>query len=83
MDFQRLAEEVRSQVRERPYWTTAAFVGVGWIIGRTLPLRAVLAVAGIGARAAMAAALENAVIDHVRPRAAQTQEAPAGGGPER
>jgi lauroyl/myristoyl acyltransferase len=76
VDFQRLAEEVRSQVRERPYWTTAAFVGVGWIIGRTLPLRAVLAVAGIGARAAMAAALEHAVIERVRPRAAQTEEVP-------
>jgi len=76
VDFQRLAEEVRSQVRERPYWTTAAFVGVGWIIGRTLPLRAVLAVAGIGARAAMAAALEHAVIEGVRPRAAQTEEVP-------
>ena len=76
MDFQRLAEEVRSQVRERPYWTTAAFVGIGWVIGRTLPLRAVLAVVGIGARAAMAAALEHAVIDHVRPRAEQTDESP-------
>jgi len=75
VDFQRLAEEVRSQVRERPYWTTAAFVGVGWIIGRTLPLRAVLAMAGIGARAAMASALEHAVIERVRPQAAQTDEA--------
>jgi hypothetical protein len=66
-------------MRERPYWTTAAFVGVGWIVGRTLPLRSVLAVAGIGARAAMVAAVEHAVIERVRPRAAKTQEAPAGG----
>lgn len=73
MDLLRLADEVRSQVRERPYWTTAAFVGVGWILGRSrLPLRAVLAVAGIGARAAMAAALEDLVIEGVRSRSAQT-----------
>ena len=57
MDPQRIAEELRSQLRERPYWTTAAIVGVGWILGRSLPLRAALAVASIGARAAMAAAL--------------------------
>jgi len=73
VDLLRLADEVRSQVRERPYWTTAAFVGVGWILGRSrLPLRAVLAVAGIGARAAMAAALEDLVIEGVRSRSAQT-----------
>ena len=75
MDLQRLAEEVRTQLRERPYSTTAVFVGVGWILGRSLPLRAMLAVAGIGARAAMAAALEHAVIEGVRSRATQTEEA--------
>ena len=71
MDPQRIAEELRTQLRERPYLTTAAFVGVGWILGRSLPLRALLAVAGIGARAAMVAALEDVVTDRVRPRAAQ------------
>lgn len=75
MDPQRIAEELRTQLRERPYSTTAMIVGVGWILGRSLPLRAVLAVAGIGARAVMAAALENAVSDRVRPRAARTGEA--------
>ena len=71
MDLQRIAAELRLQLRERPYWTTAAIVGVGWIIGRSLPLRAVFAVAGIGARAAMAAALEGAISDRVRPQAAR------------
>jgi len=75
VDLQRLAAEVRSQVRERPYWTTAAFFGVGWILGRSrLPLRAVLAVAGIGARAVIAAVLEDVVLEGVRSRSAQTDE---------
>jgi hypothetical protein len=34
---------------------------VGWIVGRSLPLRAVAAMAGIGARAALAVALEDLV----------------------
>ncbi len=67
MDPQRVVEELRTQLRERPYWTAAAIVGVGWILGRSLPLRAVLAVAGIGARTALAAALEGAVSDRMRP----------------
>jgi len=76
MDPQRIAKELRSQLRERPYWTTAAIVGVGWILGRSLPLRAVLVVAGIGARAAMAMALEDMISDRVRPpRAARKEEA--------
>ena len=75
MDPHRIAEELRTQLRERPYWTTAAIFGVGWLIGRSFPLRAVLAVAGIGARAAMAVALEDVVTDRVRARAARTEEA--------
>ena len=69
MDPHRIAAELRSQLRERPYWTTAAIVGVGWILGRSLPLRAVFTLAGIGARAAMATALEDAIRGRVRPRA--------------
>ncbi len=74
MDPQHIAEELRTQLRERPYWTTAAIVGVGWILGRSLPVRAVIALAGIGVRAAMTGALEDMVIDRVRPRAARTEE---------
>ena len=70
MDPHRIAEELRWQLRERPYWTTAAIVGVGWILGRSLPLRAVLAVAGIGARTAISAALESEVSHRMRPRPA-------------
>ncbi len=70
---QRIAEELRSNLRERPYWTTAALVGVGWILGRSLPLRAVLTVAGIGARAAMVAAFEDAVSDRMRTPSAQPE----------
>ena len=71
MDRQRIAEELRTQLGERPYWTIAAIVGVGWVLGRSLPPRAVLAVAGFGARAAMAAALEGVVSDRIWPRAVQ------------
>ncbi len=67
MDLKRLAEELRTQLRERPYWTTAAIVGVGWILGRTLPPRALVTVVGIGARAAMATAIEDVVSARVRP----------------
>jgi hypothetical protein len=76
MNPQRVAAELRSNLRERPYWTTAALVGVGWILGRSLPMRAVLTVAGIGARAAMVAAFEDVVSDRARPRAARADEAP-------
>ena len=65
METIELASGLREQLRDRPYWTTAAFVGVGWILGRSLPLGALLTVAGIGARAAVASALENVVRDRV------------------
>ena len=77
MTAQRVAEEFRSNLRERPYWTAAVIVGVGWLLGRSLPLRAVLTVASIGARAAMVAAFEDVVTDRVRPRSARSEEAAA------
>lgn len=67
MEPQRLVADLRQNFRERPYWTTAAIVGVGWILGRSLPLRALIAVAGIGARAAVATALEDAFRNRVQP----------------
>jgi hypothetical protein len=77
MEASELAAELRTQFRERPYWTTAAFVGVGWILGRSLPLGALMTVAGIGARVAVATALENAVRGRVngafQPGAGETQ----------
>jgi hypothetical protein len=71
MDTQRLKTELVRQLRARPYWTTAGVFCVGWVLGRTLPLRAVLAMAGIGARAAVAVAIEEVA----RPRAARAEEA--------
>jgi len=75
MDPQRIAEELRAQLRVRPYWTTGALVAVGWILGRSLPLRVVLAAAGIGARAALAAALEGVMSDRVRANAVGADDA--------
>ena len=66
MDLQRIAEELRLQLREHPYWTIAAIVGLGWSLGRSLSLRDFLAVVGIGARVAMAATLEDAMSDRAR-----------------
>ncbi len=74
MEPQRLIADLRQNFRERPYWTTAAIVGVGWILGRSLPLRALIAVAGIGARAAVATALEDVVRDRVRSRSDYEKE---------
>ena len=71
MDTQRIKAELVSQLRARPYGTLAAIVGVGWILGRSLPVRAVLAMAGVGARAAMAVAIE----DVARPRARAEESA--------
>ena len=71
MDIQRLKGDLVSQLRARPYGTLALLVSVGWVLGRTLPLRAVLAMAGVGARAAMTVAIE----DVARPRSARAEEA--------
>lgn len=73
METDELAAGLREQLRDRPYWTTAAFVGVGWILGRSLPLKVLLTVAGIGARAAVASALENVVRDRVNGAPARTR----------
>jgi hypothetical protein len=73
MDTQRLTDELVSQLRTRPYGTLAVLFSVGWILGRSLPLRAVLAMAGIGARAAMTVAIE----DVARPRPHRSEEARA------
>ena len=66
MTPQRIAAELREQMRERPYWTTAACMGLGWMLGRSLPLRALFAVGGLAARAAAASAVEAAILNRVR-----------------
>jgi hypothetical protein len=61
MTLQRLEADLRRQMRARPYLTMAACAGVGWMLGRALPLRALVAVGGLAARAAAASAVESAV----------------------
>lgn len=61
MEPQALAGEIRAQLRARPYTTLIGAAGVGWMLGRTFSLRTWVALAGIGARAAVGRALEGAV----------------------
>jgi hypothetical protein len=53
------------QLQARPYATLAGLVGIGWILGRRVPLRALFGMAGIGARAAVATAVERRVMDRL------------------
>jgi hypothetical protein len=41
-------------------------VGMGWVVGRTLPLRVLFAVAGFGARTALLSTIENTMLDQMR-----------------
>lgn len=66
LDGATVAGELFDQLRSRPYITLAGLVGVGWVLGRGVPLRALVAIAGVGARAAVATAFERGVRDHLR-----------------
>jgi hypothetical protein len=66
VDTQAVIGELTDQLQERPYLTLAGLVGVGWILGRSVPLRALFAVAGVGARAAVAGTVERTVRDRMR-----------------
>jgi lauroyl/myristoyl acyltransferase len=68
MAFEQLESELRRQFRERPYWTTGLLVGAGWVLGRTLPVSSLLAIAGLGARTAVFSSLENTVLGQMRGR---------------
>jgi hypothetical protein len=70
MNIQRLKTDLVSELRARPYGTLSLLISVGWVLGRTVPLRAVLALAGVGARAAMTVAIE----DVARPRSSARAE---------
>ena len=61
MELETLVDELIGQLRRRPYATLACVVGVGWLLGRSVPLRGVVALAGVGARAAMASTLDSAL----------------------
>lgn len=49
------------QLRARPYLTLAGLAGVGWVVGRGVSVRALFAIAGIAARAALVTTLESAL----------------------
>ena len=66
MDTQTVIGELTDQLQERPYLTLVGLVGVGWILGRAVPLRALFAVAGVGARAAVAGTVERTVRERIR-----------------
>jgi hypothetical protein len=63
-----LAAELREQLRARPYLVLAGVVGAGLVIGRRVPLRALVALGALGVRAAAASALQGALRGAVRPR---------------
>ena len=56
-----LVKDLRAQLRARPYATLIGAAGVGWMLGRSFSLRTWLAIAGIGARAAVGSAVQGAV----------------------
>jgi hypothetical protein len=51
------------RLRARPYATLTGLIGVGWMLGRAVPPRVLLAVAWVSVRGAVAAALEGCVRD--------------------
>ena len=53
--------QLRQQARAHPYLTLTASFGAGLILGGGLPLRAVIALFGLGARSAAASAFEGAL----------------------
>jgi hypothetical protein len=67
LDAGLLIAELREQLRLRPYLTLAGAIGTGLLLGRRVPLRVLLAVGGLGARAAAASALEGALRRGIRP----------------
>lgn len=62
-----VVDELIQQLRARPYMTLACVLGVGWLLGRSVPVRGMVALAGVGARAALTGALDNALRGGVRP----------------
>ena len=61
MELESVVDELSQQLRARPYMTLACLVGVGWLLGRSVPMRGMVALAGVGARAALPGALGSAL----------------------
>lgn len=66
MEFESVVDELSEQLRARPYMTLACLIGVGWVLGRNVPVRGMIALAGLGARAALTGALDSALRGGVR-----------------
>lgn len=67
--------ELEEQLYEHPYMTLAAVAGIGWILGRTRPWGALLALAGVGLRTALMSAVESALRENLTTRTAQARRA--------
>jgi hypothetical protein len=74
MDQAQINRELREQLRLRPYATLLGVAALGWFLGRSLPVGAVTALLGLGARTAMASAAERMVRDRLGPRDAARQQ---------
>lgn len=61
IDFTALETELQHQLDERPYLTLAAIAALGWTLGRRRPWSALIALAGVGIRSAIASGLESAL----------------------
>lgn len=61
MELESVVDELSQQLRARPYTTLACLIGVGWLLGRSVPMRGMVALAGVGARAALTNALDSAL----------------------
>jgi hypothetical protein len=61
IDFAALESELQHQLDERPYVTLAAIAAVGWTLGRRRPWSALIALASVGIRSAIASGLESAL----------------------
>jgi len=68
-----IGAELEEQLNEHPYMTLAAVAGIGWILGRTRPWGALLALAGMGVRTALASALESALRENLSARPARAR----------
>lgn len=68
-----IGAELEEQLNERPYLTLAAVAGLGWILGRRRPWGALLALAGMGVRTALASALDSALRENLSARPARAR----------
>jgi hypothetical protein len=66
LDPERVFAELEQELRARPYRTLAGLVGAGWLLGRVVSTPALLALAGVGVRVALATVLVEAAREFPR-----------------